>query len=122
LAPEWALRFAPDELDRPAGLGRVGSANVHDHTGRAKHEIDALAVDGKRVTLLGEAKATLDRRGLPDLERLDRIRQLLQSTGHETSGAIVALFSTTGFTPDLQQTAAARPDVELVGLDRLYGH
>jgi len=30
------------------------------------------------------------------------------------------LFSRTGFTPDLADESAGRPDIELVGLDRLY--
>jgi len=34
---------------------------------------------------------------------------------------LAQIFSTTGFTSDLEKAAAARPDVELVGLDRLYG-
>jgi hypothetical protein len=121
LARDWTLRFAPDELGRPTGLGTIGSANIHDHNGRAKHEIDVLATDGKHVTLLGEAKATLERRGLPDLERLDTIKNLLEQLGHHTTDAIIALFSTTGFTTDLKKTATTRHDVELIDLNRLYG-
>ncbi|GGK58572.1 ATPase AAA [Planomonospora parontospora subsp. parontospora] len=120
LAREWVRRFAPDELGRPEGLGEVGFASVQDHSGRAKHEIDVIALDGRRVRLLGEAKATLARRGLPDLERLDGIRGLLEREGYDTSETVIALFSTTGFTSDLEQTAATRPDLELVDLDRLY--
>ena len=121
LARDWILRFAPDELNRPAGFGTIGSANVHDHTARTKHEIDVLALDGKRVTVIGEAKATLDRRGLPDLERLERIKALLATMGYDTSGTLLTLFSTTGFTTDLERTAGTRDDAELVDLDRLYG-
>jgi uncharacterized protein len=38
---------------------------------------------------------------------MDRLRRLL-------------LFSRTGFTPDLAEESAARPDVELISLDRIY--
>ncbi|MGO4648823.1 hypothetical protein AB4305_28285 [Nocardia sp. 2YAB30] len=120
LARDWVLRFAPDELDRPAGFGDVGFATVQDHPGRAKHEIDVLAMNGRRVTVIGEAKATLDRRGLPNLDRLDRIKQLLTDLGHDTTDTVLVLFTTTGFTLDLERAASGRSDVELVDLERLY--
>lgn len=121
LARDWVHRFAPDELDRPTGFGEVGFGSVQDNAGRAKHDIDVIAIDGRRVSLIGEAKATLARRGLPDLERLDGIRALLAREGYDTTGTLVALFSTTGFTSDLVRTAASRDDTELVDLERLYG-
>ncbi|WP_214109915.1 ATP-binding protein [Acrocarpospora catenulata] len=121
LARDWAHRFAPDELNHPTGFGQIGYATIQDHAGRAKHEIDVLATEGTDITLLGEAKATLSRRGLPDLTRLETIRTLLTREGHNTDRTILTLFSTTGFTPDLEATATERPDVELVDLTRLYG-
>ncbi|WP_063040844.1 AAA family ATPase [Nocardia pseudovaccinii] len=120
LARDWTLRFAPDELGSPAGFGDVGFATVQDNPGRCKHEIDVLAMVGQRVTVIGEAKATLDRRGLPDLERLVRIKELLTDLGHDTTDVVLALFCTTGFTVDLERTAASRPDIQLIDLDRLY--
>lgn len=75
----------------------------------------------KPVGIIGEAKATLAHRGLPDLERLDGIRALLAREGYDTAETIVALFSTTGFTSDLVLTAASRDHTELVDLERLYG-
>jgi hypothetical protein len=121
LARDWVHRFAPDELDRQAGFGEVGFGSVQDNAGRAKHDIDVLAVDGKKVNLTGEAKATLARRGLPDLERLDTIRTVLAREGYDTAETIVALFSTAGFTSDLVRTASSRGDTELVDPERLYG-
>ncbi|MEO3876683.1 ATP-binding protein [Nonomuraea sp. B12E4] len=121
LAREWVHRFAPDELGRPTGFGTVGFGSVQDHSGRAKHDIDVIAIENNQVHLIGEAKATLTRRGLPDLERLDGIRGLLARTGHDTAGLITALFSVTGFTDDLVRTAASRADVVLVDLPCLYG-
>ncbi len=121
LARDWILRFAPDELDRPAGFGDIGFATVQDNPGRCRHEIDVLAVSGNRVTAIGEAKATLDRRGLPDLERLERIKNLLTELRYDARDAILLLFSVTGFTTELTKAARSRSDVELVDLDRIYG-
>ncbi|NKY53682.1 ATP-binding protein [Nocardia vermiculata] len=121
LARDWVQRFAPDELGRPTGFGDVGFATIQDNPGRCKHEIDVLAMESGRITLVGEAKATLARRGIPDLDRLDHITALLANTGHSASETVRALFSRSGFTADLERLAASRPDVELIDLNRLYG-
>ncbi|WP_219471841.1 hypothetical protein [Nonomuraea rhizosphaerae] len=121
LARDWVHRSAPDELDRPTGFGQVGFGSVQDDRGRAKHDIDVLAAEGDHIRLIGEAKATLNRRGLPDLERLDAIREVLTRQGHDTAETTTALFSATGFTPDLVEEAASRPDTVLVDLERMYG-
>jgi hypothetical protein len=120
LAREWALRFAPDELDQPAGFGDVGYTQIQDGTGRAAHEVDVIAVRGKAITMLGEAKATIAARTVRDLERLDSLRHLLREQGYDTTGTTLALFSVNGFASDLQRAAAPRRDVELVDLHRLY--
>ena len=121
LARDWTLRFAPDELGRPAGFGDLGFGTVQDNPGRCRHEIDVLAMHGNRVTAIGEAKATLDRRGVGDLERLERIKELLIELGHDANNALLLLFSATGFTVDLERAASSRSEVELIDLDRLYG-
>lgn len=121
IAREWVHRFAPDELNHPAGFGEIGYGTVHDHAGRAKHEIDVLGVDGQRITVMGEAKAHLGQRGLSDLERLDGIKHLLEQLGRDVSETVMVVFSSHGFTKDLAQTAQKRSDVELVDLPRLYG-
>jgi hypothetical protein len=104
----------------PAGLGDVGFATVHDHAGRAKHDIDVIAVDQNRITLIGEAKATVAERTMGDLQRLDHIKDVLSAIGHDARRAVVAIFSTTGFTAELRDAAASRHGVELIDLDRLY--
>jgi hypothetical protein len=71
------------------------------------------------VALLGEAKATVRRRGLEDLERLERIRSVLGEQGHDSTAAVLALFSQNGFTPQLLQAAAGRDDVHLLDLATL---
>jgi hypothetical protein len=120
LAREWVHRFAPDELGHPAGFGEVGSAQINDQHGRSTHDIDVVAVNGKKVTVLGEAKATLARRGVADLARLEAIRHVLARTGWETTDCIMTLFSATGFTPELESTVAERRDTQLVDMARLY--
>jgi len=118
LAREWVHRFAPDELGRPEGFGEVGTANVHDNVGRAKYEVDVLALQGKTVTFIGEAKATGQRQGIAALTRLQGIREALARLGYRTDGAVLGVFSLTGFTPEL--AAAAEPGIVLLDLDRLY--
>jgi uncharacterized protein len=128
LAREWTRAFAHDVL--PGGLpGPVGTAEISDRTARAKHEIDVIALGrGQRpqsprseIVLIGEAKATLDRRGTADLARLEHLRTLLGEQGHHAEAATLALFSANGFYPDLFALAARRRDVLLVDLAALYG-
>lgn len=120
LSREWVQRFAPAALNRPEGFGDIGFATVQDHPGKAKHEIDVLAMHGSQVTLIGEAKATIHRRGVPDLDRLDRIVELLTGLGYCAGDAVRVLFGRTGFTTELEAVAAAQTNTELVDLDRLY--
>jgi hypothetical protein len=121
LSREWVHRFAPDELGRPEGFGEVGTANVHDNAGRARFEVDVLAVEGKTVNFIGEAKATGQRQGVAALSRLQEIRDVLTRFGYRTGDAVLGVFSLTGFSPDLAAAAERDPAVVLVDLDRLYG-
>ncbi|MEV4221698.1 ATP-binding protein [Nonomuraea sp. NPDC049725] len=106
-----------------AGAGQVTATVVNDASGRAKHEIDVIALDKRSgravVTLIGEAKATITKRGVADLDRLDRLRALLAEQGHDTSSATLAVFSLEGFHADLKATADRRDDVILVDLPTL---
>ncbi|MEU6539421.1 ATP-binding protein [Streptomyces sp. NPDC047000] len=128
LARIWALRYAHAVL--PDGLpGPVGTTEVPDPAARTKHEVDVLALalgerpqaPRARIALLGEAKATLARRGTGDLERLEHIRELLGAQGYGTSGTVLVLFSLHGFYPDVVRLAARRRDLLLVDLPALYG-
>ena len=126
LARIWTLRYAHAVL--PGGLpGPVGTTEVPDPAARTKHEVDVLALGERpqapraRIALLGEAKATLTRRGTGDLERLEHIRALLTRQGHDTAGTVLALFSLHGFYPDIVQLAARWKDLLLVNLPGLYG-
>jgi uncharacterized protein len=128
LARVWALRYAHAVL--PGGLpGPVGTTVVPDPAARTKHEVDVLALalgerpqaPRARIALLGEAKATIARRGTGDLERLEHIRVLLTEQGYNTGGTVLVLFSLHGFYPDVLRLAARRRDLLLIDLPGLYG-
>lgn len=121
-ARDWLRRAGPDVL---GGATTVGATVVNDQGGRAKHEVDVIALGATsgpaRIEILGEAKATLVRRGPADLDRLERIRTLLGVQGHDVSGTRLAVFSMEGFHPDLVSLARRRGDVLLVDLSAMFG-
>lgn len=127
LARHWTRAFAPDET--ALRIGAVGSTEVPDPAGRTKHEVDVLVLaPGERpqsaharISLIGEAKATLQPRGLHDVERLEHIRTRLTDLGHHTADAALALYSLHGFHSDVHQAAARRHDLLLIDLAALYG-
>lgn len=120
LTRDWTARFGPDELPNHSDIGDVGFATIQDNHGKARYEIDVLGISGRRITVLGEAKATAGRRGTTDLARLQHIRTLLTDLGYDTTDTTLLLFATSGFTTDLTTSAAKRPDVALIDLDALY--
>lgn len=127
LARQWTARFAaPETLGGPVSV--VGHAVLNDPVGRARHEIDVLALaDGEtprgrsvRIRAIGEAKATTRPRGTADVRRLEHLRGLLTARGHDAGGARLLLFSRSGFDDDLVAAARRRDDLVLVDLERLY--
>lgn len=128
LARTWTLQHAHAIL--PDGLpGPVGTTEIPDPGARTKHEVDVIALafgerpqsPRTRIALLGEAEATASRRGMGDLQRLERVRDLLTEQGHDTSGVTLALFSLYGFHADVVELARERRDLLLVDLETLYG-
>lgn len=128
LARDFTRRYAHASL--PGGLpGPVGTTEVADPVARTKHEVDVIALAAgerpqaprARIALLGEAKATVARRGTGDLERLERIRDLLTDQGYDTAATTLALYSLHGFYPDLGELADRRDDLLLIDLPALYG-
>ncbi len=119
----WLRARADPALRGHAGL--VTSTVVNDRKGQAKHEIDVVALDKRagraEIALVGEAKATLLRRSVADLDRLDRLKALLAEQGHDAGKALLALFSMEGFQPDLVDLARRRGDVLLVDLAAVAG-
>ena len=128
LAVEWVARYARDEAGLAAGATGRGTVSCREH--RTSHEIDVLSLGrgarprtaGAPVAFLGEAKSRGRRPGLAELRRLEHVRSVLTAAGHDAAAAVLGLFSTTGFTEDLQAEARSRDgQILLVGLDRLYG-
>jgi hypothetical protein len=128
LAAEWVARHAAAE----AGLvvGPVGQTVIACREHKTGHEIDVLAlargarprVPGTPVAFVGEAKHRDRRPGLAELRSLQHRRELLTAAGHDASDAVLGLFSTTGFTEDLQAEAAnSRGGILLAPLEMLYG-
>lgn len=102
----------------------VGSAVVNDPASRHTYEVDLLVLgprlrDRRRaVLLIGEAKWDTPL-GLTHVRRLERIRALLsQREDLDASNARLLLASGAPFDPDLGDLT--RPDLELVGPERLY--
>ncbi|MBO3742790.1 AAA family ATPase [Actinoplanes flavus] len=105
---------------------RVAAGVVDDPAARTAHEVDVAAfgrdADGREVLLgIGEAKWG-DLIDVRHLERLTHIRALLRrrDTVHADQCRLL-LFSGAGFTDELRDRAAGDPEVQLIGLDRLYG-
>ncbi|MFP3988858.1 ATP-binding protein [Streptomyces sp. E11-3] len=127
LAREWTARHAA-ERTKGGPTGEVGSTVVNDSAGRAQHELDVVALaEGERrqagapvIRAMGEAKSSDRARTLSDLERLDRIRELLVARGVPAAGARLLLFGRSGFDLNLTEAARGRPDVELVDLERVW--
>ncbi|MDN5860293.1 MAG: ATPase [Pseudonocardia sp.] len=126
LLRQWVLRFAA-----PTTMGgevsEVGHGSLVDPAGRVGHELDLVAFGdaasaGRARPLLavGEAKWG-ERIGLGHLARLERARDLLRArSGLDAGGTRLVLASGAGFGHDLEAAAAAREDVVLVSLARLY--
>ncbi|MER5443488.1 ATP-binding protein [Streptomyces sp. NPDC002790] len=101
----------------------VGSGVVNDPAGRSQIEIDVVVLAAqepsapRRILSLGEAKWG-EVMGHGHVHRLERARELLASKGYDTRDTVLACYSGAGFTAEL--SAERRPDLALVGLDRLY--
>ncbi|ADG76285.1 ATPase [Cellulomonas flavigena DSM 20109] len=122
----WTAKYAGDRFG--TAVGHVGSAVVNEAERRTQHEIDVVALPrgvppftpGAPVLVLGEAKATARPRGVTDLRRLERLRDLVAARGYDVSGTSLLLVSRSGFDPEL--LAAARDErIHLVDLPTLYG-
>jgi DNA-binding MarR family transcriptional regulator len=127
IARAWTSRYASaDTLGGTAA--RVGSSVVNDSAGRSRVEIDVVAVEARSddetganptLLLIGEVKSGPDPRGMADLHRLERARELLAGRAR-VERTRLAIFAAGGFSADLQNEAIRRSDVVLVDLDRLY--
>jgi uncharacterized protein len=128
IAAEWVARYAPTE----AGLviGPVGQTVVACREHKTSHEIDVLAltrgtrprIPGTPIAFIGEAKHRDRRPGLAELRRLEHVGELLTAAGHDAAGAVLGLFSASGFTQDLvDEAAASQGKILLISREALYG-
>lgn len=116
-------RLWAEDMANPQTFGgqpaRVLSGVVRDLAARASHEVDLVVLDAEgSVLAIGEVKwgKRLDVR---HLTRLEKIAEVLGS--RDQTPGVLALFSGTGFSPELAETAASsRGRIQLVDLDRLY--
>jgi hypothetical protein len=122
LCREWVSWHADPETFGGLPID-VTTGSVPDPASRTSHEVDvvvrgAVGQDQGILLSIGEAKwnKVMDVR---QLERLRHILDLLAARGIDTSHARPACYSGIGFTPALQ-AAAARDEVILVDLQRLY--
>ena len=125
LCRDWARWYAAPET-----LGgyqsRVGSGTINDRSGRMLLKADVVVLaqsdaSHPEVLCVGEAKwNTVLTPG--HLERLARTRDLLRDhpAARASDRTRLALFSGAGFSDDLRDLASGRPDIALIGLDRLY--
>ena len=133
IARAWTSRYASAETVGGTAA-RVGSSVVNDSAGRSRVEIDVVALEARldagavsddaagvnpMLLLIGEAKSGPDPRGMADLHRLERARELLAGRAR-VERTRLAIFAAGGFTADLQAEATRRSDVVLVDLERLY--
>jgi uncharacterized protein len=128
VAAEWTARYAAAE--KGLDVGPVGQTFIACREHKTSHEIDVLALvrgtrprsPGAPIAFIGEAKHRDRRPGLAEFRRLQHLRELLTAAGHDASGAVLGLFSATGFTEELQTVAADRQGgLLLASLDTLYG-
>ncbi|MFF0311126.1 ATP-binding protein [Streptosporangium sp. NPDC004379] len=120
---DWTLHFAEDRFG--GWPSEVTAGTVNDPAGRTTHEVDVAAVghaDGGRPPLLAIGEVKWGQiMGEGHLQRLRRIRDLVgRNDRYDTSRTRLLCYSGAGFTDDLVR-AAGRGEVDLVGLDDLYG-
>jgi uncharacterized protein len=119
LAAEWLMAHA-DPQTLGGTVNDVGPTVV-DGVG----QIDLVAVEpaprgGQRPLLVGEAKATVQRVGVAQLERLDAAAARIRAPRRGRTEIRRLLVSVAGFTAELRREADRRPDVVLADIDRLY--
>ena len=122
VARQWCLRHAAEgTLGGVARAARPTRMCCRDH--QREHELEAVVVEDPvaagRVLAIGETNAADGPMGARQLRRLEHLRALLpvDRVGQPTR---LLLFSRSGFAAGLVEEAAARSDVELVGLERIY--
>ncbi|WP_432927446.1 hypothetical protein ACQPZZ_38995 [Microbispora sp. CA-135349] len=124
LARQWCFEHASsDTLGGVASAVRPTELPCRQH--RRGHGLDVVVTESTsfaadRITAIGEAKSTEAPVDVPQLERLEHLRELLPG-GKIGALPKLLLFARSGFSPALVRLNERRPDVELVDMGRLYG-
>jgi hypothetical protein len=122
VARQWCLRHADKGtlggVPRGARLTAIG---CREH--QQEHELEAVIVEEPvatgRVMAIGETNETDGPMDAGQLRRLGHLRALLPGERVGQPPRLL-LFSRSGFTAGLVEEAAARSDVELISLERIY--
>jgi uncharacterized protein len=122
VARQWCLRHAAEAtLGGVARAARPTAIACREH--RQEHELEAVFVEDPvatgRVIAIGETNAARGPMGAGQLRRVEHLRALLPGERVARPPRLL-LFSRSGFAAGLAEEAAARPDVELVDLERIY--
>jgi hypothetical protein len=122
VARQWCLRHADKgTLGGVARGARLSGIGCREH--QQEHELEAVIVEEPvataRVMAIGETNATDGPMDAGQLRRLEHLRGLLPSDRVGQPPRLL-LFSRSGFAASLVEEAAARSDVELIGLERIY--
>lgn len=122
LCREFALQPGSRHLFSEAP-GEVRSGVVSDPRSKSQIEVDVVVFGPqrtdapRRILSLGEVKWG-EKMGHSHINRLARARDLLAAKGYDVSGTVLACYSATGFTDELQ--ADPRPDIARISLDQIY--
>ncbi|MFN8132098.1 MAG: DUF234 domain-containing protein [Solirubrobacteraceae bacterium] len=121
LARAWVLREHGRSSVQRAGAWWGNSLNNLRRTGeRTTEEIDVVGMSQSQVTLVGEAKWTASKLGLSVLTDLEKYKIPAVRQGAKVAASPrIALFSKSGFGTRLQQEAASRADIQLIGAQDL---
>jgi hypothetical protein len=122
VARQWCLRHAAEAtVGGVARAARPTAVACREHL--REHELEAVLVEDPvaagRIIAIGETNAADGPMDAGQLRRLEHLRALLPG-GRVGRPPRLLLFSRSGFAPGLTEEAAVRPDVELVGLERIY--
>jgi hypothetical protein len=122
VARQWCLRHAAEgTLGGVARAARPTRVRCHDH--EREHGLEAVFVSDPlttgRVIAIGETNALGGAMDAGQLGRLEHVRALLP-VDRVGGPPRLLLFSRSGFAAGLVDEAAARSDVELVDLERIY--
>jgi uncharacterized protein len=122
VARQWCLRHADKgTLGGVARGARLTGIGCREH--RQEHELEAVIVEEPvatgRVMAIGETNETDGQMDEGQLRRLEHLRALLPGERVRQPPRLL-LFSRSGFAAGLVEEVAARSDVELISLERIY--